>query len=632
MSLLVGENLKRSFGERTLFENLNISIAPGQKVALIARNGAGKTSLLRILAGKDSPEGGTVRLLKDMRMGYLPQEPDLDEEKTISENVLSGGNAMVNAVKAYEEALELQAEDQSPEAHEKLEKAINQMEAMKAWDYETKINQILTRLNIHHLNQKVSTLSGGQKKRIALAKVLIDEPDILLMDEPTNHLDLEMTEWLENYLSRGKLALLLITHDRYFLDNVCNEILELDNKQLYKYNGNYSYFLEKKNEREENESKEVDAARNLLRKELEWMRRQPKARTTKSKSRISAFYDTEEKAQGKTKEDGLQINVSMQRLGGKIIECEHVNKRFAEKIILDDFSYIFQKGERLGIVGPNGIGKTTFLDVITGKQQPDSGKLSTGETVVFGYFTQAGIKLPEDKRVIEVITDIAEVIPMGNGEQLTAAGLLLQFGFDGPRQYTFVSNLSGGEKRRLHLLTVLIKNPNFLILDEPTNDLDIITLNTLEEFLFNFKGCLLIVSHDRYFLDKLCQHLFIFEGKGKIRDFNGKYTEYREVLAEEEKAAKNKPLAKPVAAAPAPAAPTPPAATKRKPSFKEQQEFDTIEAEMEKLENKKSELENRLASGNGSGEDFQKWGKELEKVQQDLEAKTNRWLELSELF
>ena len=533
---------------------------------------------------------------------------------------------MAEAVKAYEASLEALGEEDSPATHKLLENATHQMETLNAWDYELRIRQILSRLNIHNLTQKTGSLSGGQKKRVALAKVLIEEPDLLLIDEPTNHLDLEMTEWLEEYLSRQSMALLLVTHDRYFLDRVANEIMELENGQLYRYKGNYSLFLEKKADREENFIKDVDKSKNLLRKELEWMRRQPKARGTKSKSRIEAFYDLEDKAGQKLSTQNLELNVKMTRLGGKILELEHLNKRFGEKIIIDDFSYLFQKKERIGIAGINGVGKTTFLEVITGKAEADSGKISTGETVVFGYYTQAGIKLPDDKRVIEVVTEIAEFISTGSGDNVSASQFLQQFGFEPARQYTYVSKLSGGEKRRLYLLTILIKNPNFLILDEPTNDLDILTLQTLEAFLMEFSGCLIIVSHDRYFMDKVADHLFIFEGDGKIKDYNGSYSEYRADLIEEEKETKANKANPPYAGTNT----TEPA--KRKLSFKEKKEYEDMEALIAKLEVKKTELEATMAKGEGSHEDFLNWGKELQKIQAELDSSTDRWLELAEFI
>jgi ABC transport system ATP-binding/permease protein len=627
MNYLLAENLSKSFGERILFENLTFNIESGQKIALIARNGAGKSTILKIIAGQEIADGGTIRISKDIRMAYLPQEPELNNELSIIDSVLTGGNKIIETVKQYEEALdELGLEDNTINRHN-LEKATNAMESMQAWDYEQKITQILTKLNINHLHQKIGSLSGGQKKRVALARVLIEEPDLVLMDEPTNHLDLAMVEWLEEYLKRSSLALLLITHDRYFLDRITNEILELENGKLYRYKGNYEYYLEKKAEREETLYKEVDKSRNLMRKELEWMRRQPKARSTKSKSRIGAFYDLRDKANQKLGSKEIELNVQMSRMGGKVLEMKHVSKAFDTVNILDDFTYIFQKKERVGIVGPNGVGKTTFLELITGKQKPDAGVIDTGQTIVFGYYSQAGIQLPDDKRVIEVVTDIAEVIPLGKGEFLSASQFLQQFGFEPERQYTYVSKLSGGEKRRLYLLTVLVKNPNFLILDEPTNDLDIITLNTLEEFLVNFEGCLIIVSHDRYFLDRLAQHLFVFEGNGLIKDFNGTYSEYREMLDELKDAERGKGKANKAIATPQSPPATPVA---RKLSFKEKREIEMLEQEIAALEKMKVALEQKLSAGLGTAEEFALWSKELHDATENLAAKSDRWLELSE--
>jgi ABC transport system ATP-binding/permease protein len=624
MNYLLTENLSKSFGERTLFENLSFAIEQGQKIALVARNGAGKSTLLRILIGKETSDTGSVRVNKDIRMAYLPQEPELDDKMSILDCVLAGGNRMIDAVKQYEEAMDSLGEEDNTANHRKLEQATNLMDNLNAWDYEQKITQILTRLKINHLHQTIATLSGGQKKRVALAKVLIEEPDLVLMDEPTNHLDLEMVEWLEQYLKRSSLSLLLITHDRYFLDRITNEILELENGQLYRYKGNYEFYLEKKAEREENLLKEVDKSKNLMRTELEWMRRQPKARGTKSKSRIDSFYDLKDKASQKLNTQNIELNVQMSRMGNKVLEMEHVTKAFDHLKILDDFDYVFQKKERVGIVGPNGVGKTTFLELITGKQQPDSGKIDTGQTIVFGYYSQAGIKLPDDKRVIEVVTDIAEVIPLGRGETISASQFLQKFGFDPARQYTYVSKLSGGEKRRLYLLTVLVKNPNFLILDEPTNDLDIVTLTTLEDFLVNFAGCLIIVSHDRYFLDRLATHLFIFEGAGVIKDFNGTYSEYREMLQEKDK---EKEKGKKIPVQPE----SPNTSAPRKLSFKEKREIELLELEMANLETRKNELEQKLSGGFGTPQDFAGWSKELNQIKEQLETKGERWLELSEI-
>jgi ATP-binding cassette subfamily F protein uup len=629
MTYLQAENLSKSFGVRTLFSNITLTIEEGQKIALIARNGSGKTTLFNILTGKDTADSGSVRINKDIRVAYLMQEPELIAGKSILENVLLEGNAITEAIRDYEKAMIDNAEHSTAESADNLSHAMAKMDTLMAWDYEHKIRQILTRLKITDLEQPVDSLSGGQRKRVALARILIEEPELVLMDEPTNHLDLEMIEWLEDYLRRSRLSLLLITHDRYFLDRITNEILELENGQLYRFKGNYEYYLEKKAEREEQQGSEVSKARNLLKKELDWMRRQPKARGTKAKYRINAFYDLKDKAQGRKEEEGVEMNVGMLRLGKKILECHHLNKKYGTQVILDDFNYIFQKGERMGIVGDNGVGKTTFLNIITGNDEADSGYIDTGETVVFGYYRQSGMKLPEDKRVIEVITDIADIVQTNEKESVTAPQLLQQFGFDPQRQYTSVSTLSGGEKRRLYLLTILIKNPNFLILDEPTNDLDILTLNTLEDFLLGFKGCLIIVTHDRYFLNKLAQHLFIFGGRGEIKDFNGLYSEYRDMLAEEEKEsrAKEKEPAKeqlkPTQSE---------AAAKRKPTYNEKKEYESLEKDIETLEKRKADLQQKMAEGSGSYDDFSRWSGDLKAIETELSSKTDRWLELADLF
>jgi ATP-binding cassette subfamily F protein uup len=628
MVFLQAEGLSKSFGTRVLFTDITFTIAEGQKIALVARNGEGKSTLLKILIGQEIADTGKVTLNKNTRTVYLPQEPSLISGKTILENVFTGGGSMAVAVAEYEKAMEEHAHADNPQTTRALQDATSKMDALEAWDYELKIRQILSRLGITNLEQKVDTLSGGQKKRVALARVLIEEPELLILDEPTNHLDVDMIEWLEEYLSRSRMALLLVTHDRYFLDSVSNEILEMEGGKLFRYTGNYASYLEKKAEREQSETATRESARNLLRKELEWMRKQPRARGTKAKYRVNAFYDLQDKAAGPAAQAGIEVNVGMQRLGKKIISFEHVKKSFPGKEILSDFTYSFQKGERVGIVGPNGIGKTTFLDILTGRQAPDDGKIETGETVAFGYFTQQSINLPEDKRVIEVISDIADVITTGNGSQLSASQLLQQFGFDPPRQYTPVSSLSGGEKRRLQLLTILIKNPNFLVLDEPTNDLDIVTLTTLEDFLLGFGGCLIVVSHDRFFLDKLCQHLFVFAGNGHIKDYNGSYSEYREMIKDEEKNAKFTQA--PSLTTPAPSAS--PASGKRKPSYNEKKEYETLEKEIEKLETRRAEIEGLMAAGQGSHTDFQSWAAEMELIKKTLAKKEDRWLELGELF
>lgn len=631
MNYLSVEGLSKSYGVKALFDNISFGIDKGQKVALVAKNGTGKSSLLRILAGKDIPDKGKVTLRKEISVGYLEQDPQFNLKSTIADSIFSFGGQALAAIKEYESALEQSETDFSETSQERFQNAIEQMEHHNAWDYEVKVKQVLSKLNIHDLTKTIESLSGGQRKRVALARLLVHEHDLLIMDEPTNHLDLEMIEWLESYFIRNDVSLLLVTHDRYFLDRVCNEIIEIDNSTLYKYKGNYSYFVEKKAEREFNEGREVDKARNLFKKELEWVRRMPKARGTKAKSRVDAFEEIKEKAAGKKQQDKLQLDVKMSRVGGKILELKKVYKSYGDKEIIKGFDYTFKTGERIGIVGKNGVGKSTFLNLITGLEQPDSGKINTGDTIVYGYYSQHGLKLNEDKRVIEVVKDIAEVIPQADGSKITASQFLQLFQFPPEVQYTFVSKLSGGERRRLFLLTVLIKNPNFLILDEPTNDLDLLTLSILEDFLMNFKGCLIVVSHDRYFMDKLVDHLFIFEGEGVIRDFNGTYEDYRSHLAENEKQnrADEKALLKQeTVKAPEP---EPEAPGTRKLSFKEKFEYEELEKEIAILEKEKQILNEKLASLSDHRE-LQETSGKLTKVIQQIEEKTMRWLELSELL
>jgi ABC transport system ATP-binding/permease protein len=625
MNYLSAESLSKSYGDKYLFQNLNFGINQGQRIALVGINGSGKSTLLKILAGLIPPETGQVSVRKGIKVGFLGQQPVFDESLTVEQTIFATGNPILTAIQEYEHCLE-----DPHTSGERMQQVMDKMESLKAWDYEIKIKQILSRLGVHNLQDVIGHLSGGQRKRVAMARVLIDEPDLLILDEPTNHLDLDTIEWLENLLSAGQQTLLMVTHDRYFLDKVANEIAEMDRGQVYTYKGNYSYFVEKKAEREQMLDAEIDKAKNLLRKELEWMRRQPKARGTKSKSRIDAFYETKDKANSKVATQGLELSVKTTRQGGKIIEVDHISKAFGDKVVVDDFSYVFKKKDRIGIIGQNGAGKTTFLNMLTGKLQPDAGEISAGETTVFGYYTQQELSFRDDQRVIDVVKEIAEVVETGKGETITAAQFLQHFQFPPATQYTYVSKLSGGEKRRLQLLRVLIKNPNFLILDEPTNDLDIITLNILEDFLLNFGGCLLIVSHDRYFMDQLVEHIFVFEGDGRIRNFPGNYTDYREFLAEQEA---DKPAAKPAAvAAPAPAAA--PAASeapaRRKASFKEKREYEQLDAEIQALEEKKAAL---LAEMNQPGGDHRKIAEQgalLKSLEQDLDAKTERWLELSE--
>jgi len=588
MNYLLAENLKKSFGEKLLFKNLTFGIDAGQKIAMIAKNGSGKTTLLNMLAGIDFPEEGKVVIRKGISVSYLQQNPELGEENTILEVVFNSENDYITAIRNYEQALINIKLSDSSENQLLFEAASSRMDALNAWDYETKIKEILTRFQIENLLQKVSELSGGQRKKVALAKALIEEVDLLLLDEPTNHLDIEMIEWLEDYLSKQKLSLLVVTHDRYFLDNVCQEILELDNGQLYRYKGNYSYFLEKKAEREHIESLETEKSRNIYRTELEWMRRMPSARGTKSKARIDAFYDIQEKALKRTGNNTMELDVKMNRLGGKILELNNISKNFGNFKAVDDFTYTFKKGERIGIVGKNGIGKSTLLNIITGNSRADRGKISLGQTVVFGYYSQEGFLPKEDKRVIELVKDIAEEIPLGKGT-MSASQFLNHFNFPPTLQYNYFSNLSGGEKRRLFLLITLIKNPNFLLLDEPTNDLDISTLQILEDFLLDFKGCLMIVSHDRFFLDKLVDHVFVFEGNGKVKDYYGNYTAYyRQKLLEESAKSQNK-IEKPKREKPKDAV--------KKPSYKQKLEYESLDNEIQLLETEKSEIINRLNSG-----------------------------------
>lgn len=619
------ESLSKTYDTKVLFDNISFSINRGQKVALVARNGAGKSTLLKIILGADVPDSGTCVISKEIRMGYLDQDPALEPGQSIMENVFTGNTPLLRAIGEYEKCLEEMEEDHTPEHAQRLEAAHAQMDALNAWDYEQKIRLILSKLQIHHLDQPVDTLSGGQIKRVALSKMLIQEPDFLIMDEPTNHLDVAMIEWLEEYLSGKQMTLLLVTHDRYFLDRVCNQIVELDEGKLYSYSGNFSDFIEKKAHRETVEASEVDKARNLYRRELEWVRRMPKARTTKSKSRLDAFDVVSEKAKGKGPQEALELEVKMSRMGGKILEMVKVRKAFGNLVITDGFTYTFNKGERVGVVGKNGVGKSTFLNMIMELEKPDSGKIQTGETMVFGYFSQEGMKVPETKRVIEVVKDIAEFIPMADGSKLSASQLLTKFLFAPETQYTYVSKLSGGERRRLQLMTVLIKNPNFLILDEPTNDLDIMTLSILENFLMEFGGCLLLVSHDRYFMDKLVDHLFVFEGDGVISDFNGNYSEYRAFAAQKEKEDKKTTAVSPVVQEiPVPA--------KKKRSFKETREMEMLEKELAQLEVEKQELETALSNPSGSHEQIAQLSARLVTVGNELDEKSMRWLELDDMM
>lgn len=593
-NFISAEQLGHSFQDNWLFKGLNLGLNAGQRMALVGVNGAGKSTLMKILSGKIQPQEGKVVCNKELRVGYLDQEPLFDAAQSIAEFIFSMDNVQQQLIRRYEELIE------DPNADEtEIGKLTDELSNANAWEYEHTIRQILGTLGIHHYEQKIGTLSGGQKKRLALAKLLIDDPDVYILDEPTNHLDIDTIEWLEEFLRIGNKTILLVTHDRYFLDNVCNEVAELENGKVYSYKGNYSYYLEKKAEREAMDASSLEKNLNLLRKELEWMRRQPKARTTKSKSRIDSFYDLSEKTKNGPSKNSVELNVKIALQGNKIIELHHVDKSFDDKNIIHDFSYVFKKGDRIGVAGKNGMGKSTFLNLVTQQILPDKGKVIVGETTVFGYYEQKGLQFDESERVIDIVKNIAEYITMADGSTISASALLTRFLFPPAKQYGMVSKLSGGERKRLHLMRVLIKNPNFLILDEPTNDLDIDTLNVLEEFLLNFKGCILLVSHDRYLVDKLTDQLFIFEGEGNVRVYNGNYTDYRVERDEAEdakkaalKAEKTKTM---IAPSPAPAA-------KTKLSYKEQKEIETLEKEIAELENKKVVLNEKMLSETGVDE------------------------------
>jgi ATP-binding cassette subfamily F protein uup len=621
LNYLSVENISKSFGERVLFEGLNFGLNYGDKVALIANNGSGKTSMLKIIAAKDVPGTGKVTVRNGIRIGYLEQEPIFNEKYTINELLYNSNAEVVKIIREYESALEMQTNDYNDITAERFEKASINMEKANAWNFDNELKQILSKFKIVNLDAKVKMLSGGQKKRLALALLLIDAPDMLLLDEPTNHLDIEMIEWLEEFLKGQNITLLMITHDRYFLDRVCNHILELEDGKLYHHKGNYSYFLVKRDERESNFNVELSKAGRLLKKELEWIRKSPKARTTKSKARVDNFENIKTKANSKKIKQELKLEVKMSRVGGKILELKKVYKSYGDLKILSGFDYTFKNGERIGIIGENGVGKSTFLNIITQSLKPDSGKINVGETIVYGYFTQKGIQLKEDKRVIEVLKDIADVIVMSDSKKITASQLLEHFMFPSNMQYTYVSKLSGGEKRRLYLLTVLMKNPNFLILDEPTNDLDLLTLNKLEEFLLDFKGCLILVSHDRYFMDKLTEHLFIFKGNGIIKDEYSSYSEYRLKVNKEQKKDKKSDKKKPDLK------------TEKvvKFSYDERKEHKSLEKQINKLELVKKEMESFFKDSNNSYEQMHEKGKELEKLNSLLDDKLNRWMELDEL-
>ncbi|WP_341226803.1 ABC-F family ATP-binding cassette domain-containing protein [uncultured Arcticibacterium sp.] len=623
MNYLSAENIGRDLGEKWLFKGLTFGILQGEKVALIGSNGSGKTTLLNMVAGITETDGGEISVRKDIRVGYLPQEPEMKGELTVMETIFYAENEITTAIKNYELSMVNNDVDL-------MSSAIETLDALQAWDYEAKVKQILGKLGIHDFDKLISQLSGGQKKRVALAAVLIDNPDFLILDEPTNHLDLQSIEWLEGFLSTSNTTLFLVTHDRYFLDKVANRIMELNNNQIHKFTGNYAYFLEKKAAREANDAVVHEKNQQLLKKELEWMRRQPKARTTKAQYRIDAFNDLKEKtAAGFKKDDKVELNVRTERMGKKIIEIHDISKAYNGTTFIDHFNYVFKRGDKIGIVGKNGMGKTTMLDIIMGITKPDSGSVIKGETIKIGYYSQGGLDFSEDQKVIDAIREYAEFVKLGDGRELSISAFLTMFLFPPKVQYNPIYKLSGGEKRRLQLMKVLVQSPNFLILDEPTNDLDIDTLNVLEEFLEGFGGCLLVVSHDRYFMDKIIDHVFAFEGKGYIKDFPGNYTEYRNWKDEEEKEALSEKKDKaPEVVVEAPKAPSP---NKKKMSFKEKKEFEDIEKAMQKLEKRKTEVFDLM---NGGETDFEKLGalgQELEEIKNELEEKELRWLELSEI-
>lgn len=629
MTYLSVENLSKSFGLKPLFEGITYGISRGDKTALVAQNGTGKSTLLKILSGKESQDGGKVMVQNGIRIGYLEQEPELDPTLTIREYISLGNSDVIRIVQRYDEAVNAQAEDFNEQTQDAFMKATAAMDAANAWDYEQRMEQILSKLNILDLNQSISSLSGGERKRVALAFVLLDDPDLLILDEPTNHLDIDMIEWLEAHLAGSKVTLFMVTHDRYFLDRVCNHILEMEGGKLYHHKGNYSYFLQKKAEREEVERTEVAKAGQLMKKELDWMRRQPKARTTKSKSRIDAFYDTKEKASQTKSDQEMELSVSMRRIGGQILELEKISKSYGDLVILDSFTYSFKRGEKIGVIGKNGVGKSTFLKIITGEEKADEGELKTGATIEVGHYRQKGIEVDEEKRVIDVIKDIAQVIELADGKQISASQFLEHFMFTPEMQYTPIHKLSGGEKRRIGLMMVLIKNPNFLILDEPTNDLDLTTLQKLEEFLAGFGGCLIIVSHDRFFMDRLVDHYFIFEGGGVIKDHHGTFMEYRDLQAVELSAQKKENKTSEKTSAPSKPKPEPVVEVK-KLSFQERKEFQKLEKEMSDLEKEKLEIELALSGGKLSASEVRDHSERYGELTQSLDEKSMIWLELAE--
>ncbi len=614
MNYLTVENISKSYGERVLFKDLSFGINKDQKIAFVAKNGSGKTSILNIVAGKDTPDSGQVISRKGINIAYLAQESNFDDNLTIEETIFSTENKILPIIHEYEKAL------QNPDDTENYQKAFELMERHNAWDFETQYKQILSKLKLEDLHQEVGSLSGGQKKRLGLAIILINKPDLLILDEPTNHLDLEMIEWLEAFFAKEKITLFMVTHDRYFLERVCNEIIELDNGQLYKYKGNYSYYLQNKEERQILEQVNLSKAKNLFKKELDWMRRQPKARTTKSKSRIDDFYEIKERASKRRNEHEVQLEINMERLGSKIVELHKLKKKFGDKNILDGFDYVFKRGERIGVIGKNGTGKSSFLNILTGGLELDGGKVVVGETVKFGYYTQKGIKIKEGQRVIDVIKEFGEYIPLAKGRKISAGQLLERFLFSRKKQHDFVEKLSGGEQKRLYLCAVLIQNPNFLILDEPTNDLDVVTLNVLENFLLDYPGNLIVVSHDRYFMDKIVDSLFVFRGDGIIENFPGNYSDFRIYEDSEPKNSKEEEKVIEIEQK---------EPQKPKVSYNDKREFGQLEVTIEKLQKKKIEIEKQFTEGTIAMEDINEKSLELQEIIKSLEEKEERWLELS---
>ena len=606
------ENISKSYGEVTLFKGITFSIHKGQKIAFIAKNGTGKTSILKIISGEDSSDSGNITYRKNIAVSFLSQDPKFDDSLTIEQSVFNSENPILKVIANYEKAI-LNSEDE-----ENYQKAFEDMELFQAWDFETQYKQILFKLKLDKINQKVGELSGGQKKRLSLANALINKPDLLVLDEPTNHLDLEMIEWLESYFAKENITLFMVTHDRYFLERVCNEILELDQGELHSYKGNYSYYLDKRKDRVERQAIEHGKVKQLFKKELSWMRKQPKARTTKSKSRIDDFKEIKQRAQQRRVEHEVQLELNMERLGTKIVELVKVSKSYEDKVILDQFNYMFQRGERVGIIGKNGTGKSTFLDILTGKTGPESGKIIIGDTVKFGYYTQNGIKVKEDQKVIDVVRDFGDFIPLKKGKQISAQQLLERFLFSRQKQYDFVEKLSGGERKRLYLCTVLIQNPNFLILDEPTNDLDIVTLNVLESFLLDFPGCVIVVSHDRYFMDKVVDHLLVFKGNGDVEDFPGNYSDYRS-YEDSKPIFKKEPKKDKIWKG----------SSKNKLSYNEEKELKNIETKIKSLVYKKKELEKEFVNDSLSQDKILLMSKELEKVINEINTREERWFELS---